>query len=81
MGPNPDTDPQQCLHPPVPPPADAVLLVNAPQRQQAIHVSFSGCTGRRLDNGVRQAHVSVSLLKAILTPLHTGYGFNGDLPP
>lgn len=80
-GPNPDTDPKQCLHPPAPLPADAVLLIGDAQGSTTMHVSFSGCTGRRLDNGVRQAQVSASLLKAILTPLHTGYGFNGELPP
>lgn len=80
-GPNPDTDPKQCLHLPAPPPADAVLLLGDAHGSTTIHVSFSGCTGRRLDNGLRQAHVSASLLKAILTPLHTGYGFNGELPP
>ena len=46
-----------------------------------IDVAFSGCTGRGLDNGAREGVVSVSLVSAIMRPLHTGYGMNGDLPP
>jgi len=80
-GPNPDTNPKECLHPPAPPPADAVLFIDDGAWRATVYVAFSGCIGRGLDNGVRQAQVSSSLLKAMLDPLHVGYGFSGDLPP
>ncbi|MGK3987713.1 hypothetical protein WME99_32025 [Sorangium sp. So ce136] len=80
-GPNPDADPKECLLPPTPPPADAVLLVEDAAGRGAIHVAFSGCTGRGLDNGALRAHVNVPLIKLVMTPLGTGYTFNGDLAP
>ncbi|WP_437498574.1 hypothetical protein [Sorangium sp. So ce1099] len=78
-GPNPDADPKECLHPPAPPPADAVLLVEDAAGRGAVHVAFSGCTGRGLDNGALRAHVNVPLIKLVMTPLGTGFMFNGDL--
>jgi hypothetical protein len=78
-GPNPDADPKMCLHPAAPPPADAVLLVEDAAGRGAIHVTFSGCVGRGLDNGARRARVNASIIKMFMEPLHTGYGYNGDL--
>lgn len=78
-GPNPDADPRTCLHPKLPPPPDAVLFVEDAARRAAIYVTFGGCVRRGLDNGARRAHVSAALIKAFMQPLHTGYGFNGDL--
>ncbi|KYG08177.1 hypothetical protein BE21_02035, partial [Sorangium cellulosum] len=80
-GPNPDVDPKQCLHPPAPPPADAVLLVEDAAGKGAIHVAFSGCTGRGLDNGAQRAHVDLPIIQRIMIPLGTGFTFNGDLSP
>ena len=78
-GSNPDADPRTCLHPPQPPPADALLFVENDTGRGAIYVTFSGCVRRGLDNGARRARVSAELIKAFMQPLHTGYGFNGDL--
>ncbi|WP_437661748.1 hypothetical protein [Sorangium sp. So ce1182] len=80
-GPNPDVDPKECLIPPAPPPADAVLLVEDAAGRGAVHVAFSGCIGRGLDNGALRAHVNVPLIKLVMTPLGTGFTFNGDLGP
>jgi hypothetical protein len=78
-GSNPDADPKMCLHPPAIPPADALLLVEDAAGRSTIHVSFSGCVGRGLDNGARRAQVSAPLIKMFMAPLHTGYAFQGDL--
>ncbi|WP_193790782.1 hypothetical protein [Sorangium cellulosum] len=78
-GPNPDADPKMCLHPPAPPPADALLIVEDAAGRGTIYVAFSGCVGRGLDNGERRAQVSASLVKMFMEPLHTGYVFHGDL--
>ncbi|WP_437898080.1 hypothetical protein [Sorangium sp. So ce124] len=78
-GPNPDADPKMCLHPPAPPPADALLIVEDAAGRGTIYVSFSGCVGRGLDNGARRAQVGASLIKMVMDPLHTGYAFHGDL--
>ena len=78
-GSNPDADPRTCLHPPGPPPPDAVLFVEDAAGRSAIYVTFAGCVGRGLDNGTRRAHVSAALIQAFMQPLRTGYGFNGDL--
>lgn len=78
-GPNPDVDPKMCLHPPAPPPADAVLIVEDAAGRGMIYVSFSGCVGRGLDNGERRARVSAPLVKMFMDPLHAGYAFHGDL--
>ncbi|KYF91708.1 hypothetical protein BE20_14000, partial [Sorangium cellulosum] len=80
-GPNPDVDPKQCLHPPAPPPADAVLLVEDAAGKGAIHVAFSGCTGRGLDNGALRAHVNLPIIQRIMIPLGTGFSYSGDLNP
>lgn len=80
-GPNPDVDPRECLHPPAPPPADAVLLVEDAAGKGTVHVAFSGCTGRGLDNGALRAHANLPLIQRIMAPLGTGFTFNGDLSP
>jgi hypothetical protein len=76
---NADAHPKTCLHPPVPPPPDAVLFVEDAAGKGAIYVRFAGCVARGLDNGARRAHVRAALVRAFMLPLHTGYGHNGDL--
>jgi hypothetical protein len=79
-GGNPDQPADRCLetHPPAP---DLVLLVrdNA-GRVTVVRITFSSCTGRAIEYGTRRAQVSQSLLRLLMEPLHTGYGFSGDLP-
>ncbi|KYF52789.1 hypothetical protein BE08_02315, partial [Sorangium cellulosum] len=78
-GPNPDADPKECALPPSPPPADAVLLAEDAAGRGAIHVAFSGCTGRGLDNGALRARVNLAIIERIMVPLGTGFAFHGDL--
>ncbi|WP_437956037.1 hypothetical protein WME76_31870 [Sorangium sp. So ce119] len=78
-GPNPDADPKECALPPAPPPADAVLLLEDAAGRGAVHVAFSGCTGRGLDNGALRARVDQPLIQRIMAPLGTGFAFHGDL--
>jgi hypothetical protein len=78
-GATPDADPNQCLHPAAPPPPDAVLFVHAGAAPSKIFVSFSGCVGRKLDNGARQARVNEAIVRAFMEPLRTGYAHQGDL--
>ncbi|WP_438024007.1 hypothetical protein [Sorangium sp. So ce233] len=78
-GPNPDVDPKECALPPAPPPADAVLLVEDAAGRGAVHVAFSGCSGRGLDNGALRARVNQPLIHRIMAPLGTGFAFHGDL--
>jgi hypothetical protein len=78
---NRDADPTTCLHPPAPPLADAVLLVEDAAGRSTIYLTFSGCVGRGLDNGALRAQVNASLIQAWMAPLRTGYAYHGDLNP
>jgi len=46
-----------------------------------VWVTYEGCTDRGLDNGVRQAQLTRSLIVAFLRALQVSGGFGGDLPP
>lgn len=72
-GPNPPAS--ECLQfePPVP---EAFLIMGS----QVLSVTYSGCTGRGVDNGVRQVHVTQTLIHQVMRPLGGGYAFNGDIP-
>jgi hypothetical protein len=74
-GGNPDRPADQCeeTRPPV---ADAVQLVDT----ATAWVTFSFCTGRGADNGVRRVQVTQSLLALLMDPLHTGAALGADLP-
>ncbi len=79
-GGNPNPPEGTCVQeaPPVP---DAVLLVRAADgRLTMVWVTYSSCTGRGMDNGVRLAQVTQTLIHLVMKPLHAGYAFNGDLP-
>jgi hypothetical protein len=44
-----------------------------------VWVFYSACTGRRLDNGARQAQISHTLLRAIADHVHTGYHLRAEI--
>jgi len=45
-----------------------------------VRIHFDGCRGRRVTTPYGVAHVTQAQLKALLEPLHVGYGFVGDVP-
>ncbi|MCI0687755.1 MAG: hypothetical protein L0Y54_11030 [Sporichthyaceae bacterium] len=76
-GRNPDQPPDQCLDgEPVTP--DAVLLFSqgggAPT---PVWITFSSCTDRGLDNGVRQAHTDAETVNLISAAVQSGFGYSG----
>jgi hypothetical protein len=79
-GGNPDRPADQCVAP-GPPVADAVLLIGVEARRVAsVWVTFSNCSGRGADNGVRRVQVTQSMIALLTDPLHTKPLFGADLP-
>jgi hypothetical protein len=79
-GGNPDRPADQCVdgEPPV---ANAVLLIGVgAQRVASVWVTFSFCSGRGADNGVRRVQVTQSMIALLTDPLHTNPVFGADLP-
>jgi hypothetical protein len=79
-GPNADPPAGSCLdmHAPVP---EVVLLVRAADGGlTTVWVTFSSCAGRGMDNGVRRAQVTQTIVGMFMRPLFVAYGLNGDLP-
>jgi hypothetical protein len=79
-GRNPDLRAPSCIDPP-PPAPDVVLHLVSTGGVRVVWVTFSPCTGRGLDNGVRQAYIDPTMIALIMNPLHSGYAFNADLGP
>jgi hypothetical protein len=81
-GPNPDAPANQCTEiNPLPLTADMVLhLWAGDETVDNVWVSYSGCTGRGLDNGARRAQISHTLLRTIRNHVHAGYHLRADIP-
>ncbi len=78
-GGNPDAPPSQCL--PRPGAPDAVLqVVSADGTVARVWISFSECVHRGVSDGTDTVQVNRRIVAAIMSPLHIGYGFSGDLP-
>jgi len=76
-GRNPDQPPSACLEtgPVVP---DAVLQFVQPGGEiTRLWATFGTCTGRGLDDGSRQAHVSAQFVEWLSGVLHSGLGHHG----
>jgi hypothetical protein len=79
-GGNPDRPAHQCVDA-EPPVANAVLLIDVgTQRVASVWVTFSTCTGRGADNGLRRVQVTQSMITLLTDPLHTSPLFGADLP-
>jgi hypothetical protein len=84
-GRNPDRPADTCDKASDPPGDDAALLIDG----TTVRVRFQGCAGRGADNGTGAGNgtaggdstiqVSQGIIKMMLEPIHTGYGFS-DLP-
>lgn len=57
---------------------DALLLVRSGEVTARVWVIFSSCTGRGLDNGVRQAQLTMGLLRQIMGRI--GFTMRASLP-
>jgi hypothetical protein len=75
-GGNPDPPGEACDPANAPAGADAVLLIGG----TTVQVRFGACAKRGASNGAETVQVSQGVVKMIMDPTHTGYGFNGDLP-
>jgi len=79
-GGNPDRPADQCVDA-EPPVANAVLLIGVgAQRVASVWVTFSSCSGRGADNGLRRVQVTQSMIALLTDPLHTKPLFGADLP-
>jgi hypothetical protein len=83
-GRNPDSPPQSC-HDMTPAAPDVVLQIvasaSAGSEPSRVWVTFSPCSGRGLDNGVRQAQIDQAMIALMMNPLHSGYAFHAGLGP
>lgn len=60
--------------------ADAVILARYRDGSTtALTMTINGCR-RGIDNGPRQAHLTVHLIGELTGPLHTGFGVDSDIP-
>ncbi|MEU4642249.1 hypothetical protein [Micromonospora sp. NPDC023814] len=77
-GGNPDLAGNDCR--PDPARYDALLLVRGPDGETPVRVTYSGCSELGLDNGVRRAAVTMTLLAQMMRPLKTGYSMRAKFP-
>lgn len=79
-GPSPDARAGSCLPGT---PEDAPLWLHARYadgRSTPVRVRYSACTDRWTATPDGMSQVTAAQLEALLKPVHTGYGFPGDLP-
>jgi len=77
-GPVPD-NPQACTAGPEESPV-WLHLHYQDRSQQTLRVRFGGCQARWVAGSTGVSQVTVALLQAAIGPLHSGFGFEADLP-
>jgi hypothetical protein len=60
--------------------ADAVLYRRGPAGEDRVWVSWTGCTGRGISNGARQAQVSETIVRAVMRPVQLSFGLAAGIP-
>lgn len=78
-GPNPDTD--TCARSMTRKIPDLVILIHDRKgRTGTVFATYESCVGRGLDNGVRQAHITMRLMELLASKYRIVGMWSGDLP-
>lgn len=57
-------------------PADVMLIAQGDRDRALVHVAFSGCVNRGMNNGRTRVKLTEKLMVGMMDPLHTGYSFH-----